>query len=720
MEENETILERVLLLMKYNNKNTLSENLEILQEQTVNIPGINNPQAKSIPNKIGDSPLNQAIWINSQTNTNTKNFRDILYLFSSVVSSMSQESLEKLVNDLADKGYGAMTKNLKGFQKSNPGIANLVVENQLYLTKLSKYKKDTKGMKDPARLGYFEPQKPKYELINSNTLKNINNLGIKIMSAKQIADKMIEIAKPKPNKTEPKPQTPEEVQSYFDANYEKIKSDMNSGEDYMGLKKREGEMFKVAKEKQDEELALKTQLFDFSKLPYNTGEANLIEQGGSCPCQYVSTNSDGVSYYNQRLNKTLVSKKPEVWNWKEPLTGIEINIQCKCEDEILSILVNEYTKRQAYLESEELKKNELLKIIFGEDKFLKSFNEYTTESLVEFYNNVLDGKYTIDGRVVGKYNRDENGNTFLQKWPKNTPIKAMDKNWDKYGIYIQIGGIALVALLTSGLGVAPFASMLINTGADTVLNLASLSYSIKSGDKDLIKMDLSFLLLPFFFSNPTIKSLLKTAKYSSEAINGLEATLKSIPKNASRQVILQTINNLPNNQKVLIQELGKKEYESTLKNVSQEVINALTKDAKLPKLRRFSEPLINVIAYSSPVISTMIKKISNSFKQKTGRSIRKEDEKLWEVALSIFNEEELNKITSAISNSDKETQNKLIDLFERSKNGVETKKAIEDLRISKEGENYKTKEENLIKELIKLDEEMLGIIGLEDEIDIKK
>ena len=128
------------------------------------------------------------------------------------------------------------------------------------------------------------------------------------MSAKQIADKMIEIAKPKPNKTEPKPQTPEEVQSYFDANYEKIKSDMNSGEDYMGLKKREGEMFKVAKEKQDEELALKTQLFDFSKLPYNTGEANLIEQGGSCPCQYVSTNSDGVSYYNQRLNKTLVSK----------------------------------------------------------------------------------------------------------------------------------------------------------------------------------------------------------------------------------------------------------------------------------------------------------------------------------------------------------------------------------------------------------------------------
>ena len=233
MEENETILERVLLLMKYNNKNTLSDNLEILQEQTVNIPGINNPQAKSLPNKIGDSPLNQAIWINSQTNTNTKNFRDILYLFSSAVSSMSQESLEKLVNDLADKGYGAMTKNLKGFQKSNPGIANLVVENQLYLTKLSKYKKDTKGMKDPARLGYFEPQKPKYELINSNTLKNINNLGIKIMSAKQIADKMIEIAKPKPNKTEPKPQTPEEVQSYFDANYEKIKSDMNSGEDYM-------------------------------------------------------------------------------------------------------------------------------------------------------------------------------------------------------------------------------------------------------------------------------------------------------------------------------------------------------------------------------------------------------------------------------------------------------------------------------------------------------
>ena len=720
MSENKNILERVLLLMKYNNKNTLSENLEILQEQTVNIPGINNPQAKSLPNKIGDSPLNQAIWINSQTNTNTKNFRDILYLFSSVVSSMSQESLEKLVNDLADKGYGAMTKNLKGFQKSNPGIANLVVENQLYLKKLSKYKKDTKGMKDPARLGYFEPQKPKYELINSNTLKNINNLGIRIMSAKQIADKMIEIGKPKPNKTEPKPQTPEEIKSYFDANYEKIKSGMDSGDDYMGLKKREGEMFKVAKEKQDEELSLKNQLFDFSKLPYNTGEANLIEQGGSCPCQYVSTNPDGVSYYNQRLNKTLVSKKPEVWNWKEPLTGIEINIQCKCEDEILSILVNEYTKRQAYLESEELKKNELLKIIFGEDKFLKSFNEYTIESLVKFYNDVLDGKYTIDGRVVGKYNRDENGNTFLQKWPKNKPIKGMNKTWDKYGIYIQVGGIIATALLTGGLGVPAFTSMLINVGVDTVLNLTSLSYSLKSGDEDMIKMDLAFLFLPFFFSNSSVKLLLKNAKYSSEAINGLEATLKAIPKNASRQVILQTINNLPNNQKVLIQELGKKEYESTLKNVSQEVINALTKDAKLPKLRRFSEPLINVIAYSSPVISTIIKKISNSFKQKTGRSIRKEDEKLWEVALSIFNEEELNKITSAISNSDKETQNKLIDLFERSKNGVETKKAIEDLRISKEGDDYKLKEENLIKELIKLDEEMLGIIGLEDEIDVKK
>ena len=62
------ILERVLLLMNYDNKMTLNENINVIVEQKA-------------PTGMGDSALTQALWLNKATDLSTKDFKDVWYFF---------------------------------------------------------------------------------------------------------------------------------------------------------------------------------------------------------------------------------------------------------------------------------------------------------------------------------------------------------------------------------------------------------------------------------------------------------------------------------------------------------------------------------------------------------------------------------------------------------------------------------------------------------------
>lgn len=149
MMSDENILERVLLLMKYNNKMTLTENYELITEQRA-------------PTEMLDGVLTQALWLNDDKNYASKDFKEVWYSFLSKVASMTLTELKNLSKELSQKGYGPITNGLYGFNKPNAGIANIIIENQIYALLLSQYNKDVKSKT------YYNPKQVKMSHMRLN------------------------------------------------------------------------------------------------------------------------------------------------------------------------------------------------------------------------------------------------------------------------------------------------------------------------------------------------------------------------------------------------------------------------------------------------------------------------------------------------------------------------------------------------------------------------
>ena len=113
MQQNKKeILERVLLLMKYDNKQTLSENYSniVINEQY--------------------SATNESLWklVNSGDENSIK-------AYSCQLKDMTFTQLASLFKQMSPKS-GVITPDLIGYGLGTPTIASTILENEIYLRRL--------------------------------------------------------------------------------------------------------------------------------------------------------------------------------------------------------------------------------------------------------------------------------------------------------------------------------------------------------------------------------------------------------------------------------------------------------------------------------------------------------------------------------------------------------------------------------------------------------
>ena len=137
-KEQQEILNKVKLFMNYDMKKTLTENYQvILNEQPA--PGtILRPDLPGIEDI--NYPIQLAVWLNK----NVKFSTDPIYIDNwkryllKLESPYSLEALLYISQKLAEKGYGPISPGLYGANKPNAGIANLPLENKIYVLRKRK------------------------------------------------------------------------------------------------------------------------------------------------------------------------------------------------------------------------------------------------------------------------------------------------------------------------------------------------------------------------------------------------------------------------------------------------------------------------------------------------------------------------------------------------------------------------------------------------------
>ena len=710
MENNKKeLLNRVLLLMNYDNKKTLNENRQIiLNEQDSNDP---------IPSF--NDMTGQAIWLNKQTNYNSKEFQNVWRNYITNVSISTLDNLLKTQKALFDKGYGPMSPGLYGFNKPNPGISNIPLENQIYALKQKNYNEKTKsGVIVP------KPSPPQYNLMSGIVNLRSANLGdILYKTATQINNEYKKADQQKKEKTNEKKcyfknkEEGDNFRLYVNSVYKNVAKEIdldikgdfcntyiNKAYDYKlptgGSFKTVGEAYKFfisydpKKAKADllkisrEDLGYGGDRLDAERdIKIQTKKAEAQKKSNDTSKALDNMDADEQKKYNEWKEKQLEKYdfstfptptdyymgKPnygKITTWKEPNTGKVFFISGKSLEDIKNDIVNEVEfKNQQKVESEVLD-NPLLVQIFGEEKLQDSIKNCKKENLLGFFKKVLNYQYKTNGNTIGRYAKDKQGNSYFVTWPKNEPIPCTDEFWDEYGIYIQLGGMLAVGLLTGGLSLPASTSLFIELAADSAINLYSLKKSYESGDEDAMKMDLSYVFLPILMASKPIKALLKSAKFGDKVISSVESKLKSIPQNATTSQVDNVIKNMTPEEQRVIKELGKDEYANEIQKVSKQTLDDLKKTAKGPIGRKLSNPLINLIVYGSPVAVFFVNKINNAYQKKTGKSLSKEEQLLWNKAISFLDEKSQNNLTNWVEGASKEQLTEITNSSEF-KNAVE-------------------------------------------------
>jgi hypothetical protein len=759
------ILERVLLLMNYDNKMTLNENINVIVEQKA-------------PTGMGDSALTQALWLNKATDLSTKDFKDVWYFFLGKVASMNLQQLKDLSKQLADNGYRPITPGLYGFNKPSAGIANIVVENQIYALATIQYDKDKKSKT------YFNPQTgknesyavkpnaPQYNLLSTQVDLRATNLNIKNKVPAQILKTIQQgPAKTKENKTcyFNNKQEGNRFRQYVNNVYPDIakKLDLSTSGDFCNsyINKAytynlpQGSRYKTVGE--NYKANLKFNQID----PTNISREDLGFVGDKLDTQRdvnVQTQKAAnqektfkMAQKNKELedeenNKAMEeSKKYNAWVeeqlkkydfstfpvpkdyqqgkpiydvsiWTEPKTGRKFPIIGKTLKEIKEEIINEieYNKSQkkiqGYIDNQELIK------IFGQDKLSSALKneDCMQDKLFEFLDGVLEGKPQKDGTVLGGY-KMVNGQSKFITWPSNKPIPCVSEFWDKYGLAIQVGGAIAAAILIPGLGITGSAGVLLELAVDAGLNLYSLQKNIEAQDENAIKTDMAYLFLPFLMKTGPVVKFLENAEFGKKTITSVQNKLSGIPKNATKEQVDDILMSFLPEEKRVLSKLESPDIQSAIKQGTDQIMNNLKKGAKGSLGRKLANPLINIIVYGSPAVALVAKQISDSYKKKTGKTIKAEDEKLWQVALSFLKPEDQKLMADEFAKANPEVMNKVMDIISTGDLGVETKKSIKSIAQGNlSDEQFNTELKKISEKIKKLNEETAKKLNIEDEIDL--
>lgn len=667
------ILNRVKLLMGYDSEKTLKENYQIVLNEQPNISVMD-----------ANYPLQAGLWLNRNSgNITTKEFKDTWRNYIIRTRDLNLQGLLNLSKQLAENGYGPISPGLFGFNKPNAGVANIPVENQIYVLKLNQYNKDKKAYdENPAgKIIPVKPTPPQYNLLNLQTSTRANGLMGKINNIPKQVMSFLEPAKPQgqgqqqtlPNTpfqnqtqsdefrlwllsnypdygTKPKPYNVDLTSKYTNSTALK-QAYKEKGKEYETFMSQRGGLdYKPKFIKSDATSTAVGKGFDpnvglTSKSLGELGKKEKEQYRQSVLSQFdFSTFPTPQEKYDYEKGKFIIFYEDPIWI--EPKTGKKINIQGKTRKQVENELIASFEVQQDKEAEEKLLSDDKLIQIFGKEKIKSEMSneDCDTESKLAFFQDVLDNpaKYTDSkGNKIGTY-IIENGVSRFVSWPVDKPIPCVDMFWQENGWWIQIGGMLLISVITPQFGLPRLAATLIELAADTALNIYSLKKNTEAQDKDAMMLDVVFTILPFAILSPPVKAILKRAKFGDDVISSVETKLKSIPKNSSEKTVKDVISNMTPEEQRLIREIGKEEHADVLSKVGQDVINNLTKGATASVGRKVSQPLLTVLFYGLPAGGFAFKqyqKIKQTL-EKNGVSLTESEEKVWQVALTMVQDAE--------------------------------------------------------------------------------
>jgi len=730
------ILERVLLMMKYDSSKTLNENTQLIIEQYT-----------------WPTTLKLGLELSKNNTSSGPKWQDYL----NQLNGTSLPDLMKIQKGFSDAGYGAISPDfgLQGFNKPNPTSASIVLENDIYVKSL----KDYNNKKNKGVYSGYKPTGPQSTLIpefppqmknlfgkTSGQLLNELQKQKDVSQQKKTEQNAVDLGCVFKNKTEG-----DTFRAWFNDTYPKLaqKNQLDRSGAFCN-----SYINKIANANFKEGMFKGKKVYDV----YKNLTADLSEYNpkSKIPKVDITAKQDNTAtYVPQRVNqeiqrKDYEKKMDEEYNkifdlskfptelplsqynkrtggyggyefdyWTEPNTKIKVYIQGLTKDEILANLMELYEEK---IKGETLDKasgDPLIKQLFTQEAIDYALNNCDVEAVSGFLQEIINGtKRNKYGNIVGKYYKNSKGQSFMAKWD-SPKIPCESAFWNEYGLYIQLGGMIAVALLSGGLSLGPTSALLAELAADTALNLYSLKKSVEAQDKDAIKMDLAYVFLPLLMASAPVKSALKSAKFGDDVIQSVESKLKSLPPNSTKTQVDDLLKNMTPQEQRVIKELGTEEYKEVVQKASEDVMNGIKKTSKAPIGRKLSNPLINILVYGTPAVTFLVKKINDIFNQKIGKNINEEEQKLWELALSYFDETEQNKILQTISSLDNQTMNQIKAKFESGNLGIECKKAINEvISGGKKGVDAEKEMKKLNENLRKLDEEFLKSLNLEDEIQI--
>jgi hypothetical protein len=719
------ILERVLLMMNYDSSRTLNENTQLITEQYT-WPTILQQGLKLSKNNTFSGPE----WETYLNGLNATTLPDLM----------------KIQKGFSDAGYGAISPDfgLQGFNKPNPTPASIVLENDIYVKSLKNYEnRKSKGLN-----AGIKPTGPQSTLIPDIPPQRKNLFG---KTSGQLLDELQkQRAVTQQKKTEQKAVASgcifknktegDAFREWFNNSYPKLaqKNQLDRSGAFCNsyINKVANATFKEGmfkgKKVYNVYKDLTADLTGYnskSKIPKVDITAQQDNTKTNIP-QNVNKEYQRRDYekkmdeeYNKifdlsnfptelpltQYNKTTGDYGGYKFNyWTEPNTKIKVYIQGKTKDEVYEELIGLYTIQQEDKKKDELittiNNSPLINQLFTKEAIDYALENCDEEGVLSFFEEIINGtKKNKSGDIVGKYYRNSKGQSYMAKW--NSPeIPCVTPFWRDYGVYIQLGGMVAISILSGGLGLGPSAAIFLELAADTALNLYSLSKSVEAQDDDAIKLDLAYVFLPLLMASGPVRAALKSAKFGDEVIESVELQLKSLPPNATKTQVDDLLKNMTPQEQRVIKELGTEEYRDVVQKASKDVVDGIKKTAKAPIGRKISNPLINILVYGAPAGVYLVKqvnKMNEILKNRGKKTLTQEEQELWAMALSFLNGDDRTEFVNSLNNlSDKD----LDELVSNPKIQQAIQKQYYTETIKNEEDRKKSAEE-LIKEMRKIMEE---------------
>lgn len=716
------ILERVLLMMNYDSSKTLNENVQLITEQYA-----------------WPSVLQQGLKLSKNNTFSGPEWET--YLNGLMATTLPD--LMKIQKGFSDAGYGAISPDfgLQGFNKPNPTPASIVLENDIFVKSLRNYEnRKAKGL-----YAGIKPTGPQSTLIPDIPLQRKNLFG---KTSGQLLDELQkQRAVTQQKKTEQKAVASgcvfknktegDAFREWFNDTYPKLaqKNQLDRSGAFCN-----SYINKVANATFKEGMFKGKKVYDIYKSL--TADLSGYDPKSKIPKVDITAQRDkplsnSSKFINQELHKQKIEKLSqeerdkymnEIFDfsnfpvelpltkynkttgdyggyefnyWTEPNTKIKVYIQGKTKDDVLIDLMLLYETQQENKKKDELittiNNSPLINQLFSEKAINYALNNCDEEGVLSFFQEILDGtKKNKYGNVVGKYYKNSKGQSFMAKWDSEE-IPCEDPFWKEYGLYIQLGGMVAISILSGGLGLGPSAALFLELAADTTLNLYSLKKSVEAQNEDAIKMDLAYVFLPLLMASGPVRAALKSAKFGDEVIESVESQLKSLPPNATTTQVDDLLKNMTPQEQRVIKELGTEEYQDVVQRASKDVVDGIKKTADAPIGRKLSNPAINILVYGAPVGSYIYKQLTDidSILQKNNLAkLSQEEKELWERALSFLSTQDQDELIGALDNLSADSlenilrsanSEKIIDDYfsssttdeERKKNAEEIKKTME-------------------------------------------